>query len=40
MHDPYAFPEVAGKGYAIESGKIAYIGVGAQYTERFCTIHL
>ena len=33
VHNPYDFPEVEGKGFAIGAGNVAYIAVGAQHTE-------
>ena len=33
IHNAEEFPEVGGKGFALGSGKVAYVGIGAQYTE-------
>ena len=34
VHNPYEFPEVNGKGFAVGSGKEAFLAVSAQVTER------
>ena len=33
VHSPYDFPEVSGKGFAVGSGNVAYIGIDASYTQ-------
>ena len=34
VHNPYEFPEVNGKGFAVGSAKEAFLAVSAQVTER------
>ena len=34
VHNPYEYPEVRGKGFAIGKGKEAFLAVSAQVTER------
>ena len=33
MHSPYDFPEVAGRGFTLEQGNEAFVGIWASYTE-------
>ena len=33
IHNAEEFPEVGGKGFAIGSGKVVFVGIGAQYTK-------
>ena len=34
VHNPYEYPEVRGKGFAVDKGKEAFLAVSAQVTER------
>ena len=38
VHSPYDFPEVTGKGFAIDKEKEVFIAVSAQLTERYCAL--
>ena len=35
VHNPYEYPDVRGKGFAIGQGKEAFLAVSAQVTERW-----
>lgn len=35
VHSPFSFPEVSSRGFAIDRNKEVFIGVSAQYTERY-----
>lgn len=34
VHNPYSYPEVTGKGFAVGQRKETFIAVTAQYTNR------
>ena len=40
VHNPYEFPEVSGKGFAVGSSKEAFLAVSAQVTERYLKLNI